>query len=259
MNKYRLFSAATFLLFSCLTTVSADTNNLAQLDYLTEDYPPYNFKDNGQAKGVAVDILLAAIAQVGTRFDSENIRFLPWARAYKQALANPNTVLFSTTHSEKRKALFQWVGPIANSRIVLLAKKSSKIIIKTNNDLANLRIGVIRDDIGEQLLMMATMPKLTLEYINNPTSLALMLDRNRIDVWAYEENVARWFIRKNKLNSDDFEIVHVLFESQIYFALSNDISQDTAEQLQLGIDKLKCTKSTQNMSVYDEILTRYSL
>jgi hypothetical protein len=51
----------------------------------------------------------------------------------------------------------------------------------------------------------------------------------------------------------------VLFESQIYFALSNDISQDTAEQLQLGIDKLKCTKSTQNMSVYDEILTRYSL
>lgn len=258
MNKSLFIGAMLALSMACLTSVNA-AYDLTKLNYLTENYPPYNFAVNGQAQGMSVDILLAAMKQVDLDLDRDSVHVLPWTRAYRIALSEPNTVLFSTNRSPYREALFQWVGPIADSRIVLLAKKTSKINIESIDDLTTLKIGVLKDDIGEQSLKALVTQKLSLEYINNPNSLAKMLAKDRIDIWAYEENPARWFLKQNQLNQDDFEVVYRLFESQLYYAFNRNISPEAVALLQLGIDNLKCTKASSSMSLYDEILSRYSL
>ena len=65
-----------FVLFACV--VSAQTLN--DLTWMTEEYAPYNFTENGQLKGVAVDVLLEVWKRVGIQKTAKDISVYPWAR-----------------------------------------------------------------------------------------------------------------------------------------------------------------------------------
>lgn len=227
--------------------------DLKSLSILTESYPPYNFQDAGQPQGIAVDLLLAASAASNDAVSRSDMKVLPWPRAYKMATDGPGVVLFATTRTEQRESLFQWAGPIAATRIVLLAKKSSALTISSADDIQKLKVGAIRDDIGEQLTKAAGVPDGQIRKVPAATSLVKMLDAGRIDVWAYEENVARWFIKQSGLNNADFETVYVLKEAELYYAFSNDVSATTVQRLQQGIDQIRADKA-QYQGIVDKYL-----
>lgn len=232
-----------------ITTLIAAAASLAQADlskltYLTESYPPYNMHEGGEIRGLAVDMLVTATERLGNPVTRGNIKLQPWPRAYRQAQDGPNVVLFSTTRTEERESMFQWVGPIADTRIVLLARKDKNVTIPADGSLKSLVIGVIRDDIGEQMARERGAVDTNIRYVPNAESLARMLDKGRIDAWAYEENVGRWFIRQASLNNDDFAVAGVLKEGQLYFSLSKDVDRDTVKQLQQAIDAVKADSAT---------------
>ncbi|NRA24871.1 MAG: transporter substrate-binding domain-containing protein, partial [Oleispira sp.] len=77
------------------------------------------------------------------------------------------------------------------------------------------------------------------KHVAGAESLAKMLDAGRIKLWAYEENVARWFIKQAGLNNGEFESVYTLKESDLYYAFSKDINKQTQNLLQKAIDKIK--------------------
>ena len=81
-------------------------HELDKLNFVTESYPPYNFKSQGMLKGIAVDLLLAATQKSAFSLSLNDIRLLPWPRAYKMAEEGPNIVLFSTTRTEQRETKF---------------------------------------------------------------------------------------------------------------------------------------------------------
>lgn len=243
----RIFAALLCLLL--VPVVSAA--ELKSLKYVTESYPPYNFKAGGEVKGIAVDLLLEAMKQSGNEISAKDLSLQPWTRAYQAAVKGPNTVLFSTTRTEQREPLFQWVGPISDTRVVLLARKDSNIALSSASDAANYKIGVIRDDIGEQLTLSKGIPDAKLKRIGKASALAKMLAKGRVDLWAYEENVARWFIKSNGLNNDDFVTVLVLSEGQLYYSFSPDVDAALVQQLQQAVDSVK------GSSLYQEILGRY--
>ena len=136
---------------------------------------------------------------------------------------------------------------------MLLAKKSSALKINSPDDIKQLKVGAIRDDIGEQLTKAAGVPDSQIRKIPAADSLAKMLDAGRIDVWAYEENVARWFIKQSGLNNADFETVYVLKEAELYYAFSNDVSATTVQRLQQGIDQIRADKA-QYQGIVDKYL-----
>jgi amino acid ABC transporter substrate-binding protein, PAAT family (TC 3.A.1.3.-) len=140
--------AASLLVFST-TTVAA---NLGELDYITEVYPPFNYEERGELKGIAVDFLEAATEAAGDPVSRDQVKIQPWARGYATALSEPNTVLFSTTRTDEREDKFKWVGPITDTKIVVWAPKSKGITIDNASDFANYKVGVVRDDVGEHLL-----------------------------------------------------------------------------------------------------------
>ena len=94
-----------------LCWASAARADLGKLEYLTEEYPPYNYSDpQGQPTGLAVDLLQMIWQHSGVT--PQPVRILPWARGYYLLTQKPNVVLFSTARTEAREDLFKWVCPI---------------------------------------------------------------------------------------------------------------------------------------------------
>jgi ABC-type amino acid transport substrate-binding protein len=219
--------------------LAADTE-LEDVLILTEEYPPYNYAGkNREVKGIAVELLIKAYANAGITLKSTSIKMQPWPRSYRQTQKGSNILLFSMTRTPQRESLFKWVGPISATKIVLIAKKSSNIRITDTEQLSQYFIGGILDDIGIQLvrkLVEFDANVLTTPYAK---SLAKMLERGRIDLWAYEENSAKLFFERNNMNVDDYETVYVLSEAELFYAFSLKTDQKIIDRLQKALDEVK--------------------
>lgn len=227
------------------------------LSFITEAYPPYNFSDDNILRGIAVDLLVIASQDTAQPVQRGQIRLMPWARGYRTVLSTPNTVLFATTRTTERERLFKWAGPIAAIRVVLLARKADKIRIQSAADLQRYRIGVIHEDIGEQSLLALGVAKQQLQISANADALSRQLHAGRIDLWAYEENVARWFLRNANLDQDDFESVYLLQQGELWYAFNPQVSDERIQQLQKALDKLRNTPGKFAKTRYDDILINY--
>lgn len=216
-------------------------SELDRLTFITEHYPPYNYLDGGELKGSSVSILKAILEHVGSSTDVTDIRVLPWARGYDTTLLTPNTVLFSTTRTSAREDLFQWVGPLAGGRVVLLARKDSNISIEDQESLRNgsASIVVIGEDIGAQKLLEAGVDADRLHTAVNNESAMNMLVADRVSLWAYGEDVAHWLLSANGHNPENFETVYVLSQDPLYFAINRDTDPAVVELLQQALDELR--------------------
>lgn len=245
-----LNSIRNFLLF-CLVSGSAAAASVDDIVFMTEQYPPYNLEDDNTLQGIAVDTLTLMFQRAGAKQTREDIKLLPWARGYKRVLSEPNTCLFSTTRTEEREELFKWVGPIAPNTVGLIARKESNIKISSADDIKKHKIGTIRDDVAEQYLTRAGISLDHLERVAETPLNIKKLNRGRIDLWAYGENVAMWELKANGFNPADYESVYVLDSKELYFACHKDTPDSVIQKLQAAIDTLKTDGE------YEKILNRY--
>jgi len=229
------------LLCSCLIVQAAVAVDIDDLTFVTEEYPPVNFQQDGRLQGISVDMLEAMLISVNAESRREDIQYLPWARGYEMLQRVPNTVLFATTRTDAREQLFKWVGPIVLSRNVLLARRDSDISVSSIDELneLDLQVAVIREDVAEQLLLeFGTEPKL-IRWVASNDSAARMLHAGRIDLWAYGEDVALWRIRELGFPKEAFKVVYVLDESPLYYALHLDTPDEIVSTLQGALDQLR--------------------
>ncbi len=238
-----------FWIILLLFTSQLFSANLDNFVIMTEQYPPYNFEQGGQLKGIAIDIMAEILKRDGSKKTVKDIQLLPWARGYKDVQEKPNTILFAMTRSTEREKMFKWVGPISPTKITLQAKKAKKITIKSAADIKKYKAGAIREDIGHQLLEKngATNVDLSADIISNIKK----LDADRIDVWAYEENVARWELKSNGKNLSEYESVYTLLSSDLYFAFNKSTPDATIANIQKIFNEMK------KDGTYQKILDKY--
>lgn len=225
-----------------------------ELNLMTENYPPYNFKDGGKLQGISVDLLVSMLEKLNSKQSRDSIRLTPWARGYQDLLKKKNTCLFATTRTEEREKLFKWVGPISSTTISLIARKDRNVKINSEKEIMKYRIGVVREDIGEQLLVSAGIELSKLDRIGgvNATLQSIKkLNKGRFEAWSYEENVAKWEIKENGFNPDEYEIVYTLKEGELYYAFHRDTSGSLIQKLQNTLDELK------KDGTYQKTLDRY--
>ena len=233
------------------------SKELNEIQFLTDESPPYSFTEGDKLQGISVDLLTLASEKSNSPISIDMIKLLPWPRAYRTTLNNNNSVIFPTTKTDERSPLFQWVGPISNTRIVAIAKRASAIKIDNMDDLKKHNIIVIRDDIGDHLLIAGGVADKNIRRATNVDSMIKMLFHGRAKLWVYEETIARWFLKENGLDNHDFETVYVLKESELYYAFNNSIDEKLVKLLQKNIDLLKRTKEENGKTYYQNILTRY--
>lgn len=230
------FALGLLLLVSATTTLAEH-----RLTFVTEEYPPYNYATDTGVSGFAVSLLEEMMAEAGFDFDRSAVRLLPWARAYETALHIPNTVLFSTTRTPAREELFQWVGPIAPDRVVLLAHRDAAIQLTSLDDIARqgLKIAAIREDIGAQRLMELGINESHILYAFSNQSAAAMLSAQRVDLWAYGEEVAYWLMTQQGMDPEQIQPIWTLSESELYFAVQKDTDPTVVQRLQRALDRVQ--------------------
>ncbi|SDU04939.1 substrate-binding periplasmic protein [Halopseudomonas salegens] len=230
-----------WLLLCCLLTLPLQASELARLNFITEEYPPYNYISGQQLKGSSVDILDAILQHNGQQLDRAAVRVLPWARGYDTTLEYPNTVLFSTTRTRTRDGMFEWVGPLAAGRVVLLARKDKDLQLNSLADLkaSDYSVVALREDIGAQVLLEGGIPESQLRIAVSNVSAMNMLVMDRVDLWAYGEDVAQWLLKENGHDLAQFESVLLLTEDPLYFAINRDTDAELIQVMQDTLDQLR--------------------
>ena len=238
MRDLRIILILTLLAIGILATpFRATAEPFKDLVFLTENYAPFNYKKDGKAQGIVVDVLLEMFRQAGSTKGLKDIKVLPWARGYKLAQEKKGTVLFSTARTEPRENMFKWVGPVWMSKHSVIAKKDRKIRIQSDKDFDKFKIGAVREDAGEQLLYARGVDKKSIYRTNSSKSTARMLAAGRIDLWAYGARVALFNLEKLGHDPNDYEVVFVLRESPLYFAVQKDTDDQLVGRLQAALDQ----------------------
>ena len=226
----------------------------AKITMLTEVYPPYNMEVDGQLQGIAVDVLEAMLTILNTGQTREDFILTNWSRAYSMAEKRKNHMVFGTTRTEKREPLFKWVGPITTTTIGIIAPKNKKIVIDKLSDLNQFRVGTVLKDIGGQILLESGIEKKQLSTVSGKNAIDLSfkkMQNDRIDLFAYEINVAFYEAKLKGYNLDNYEVIYTLQEGELYYAFNSATDDKVITQWQNALDTIK------ENGLYTKIIEKY--
>ncbi|MBB3167513.1 substrate-binding periplasmic protein [Simiduia aestuariiviva] len=229
-------------MIGCLMVVASafagPAHRLDQLTYLSENSPPMNFLDNGEFKGIAVDLLERTTRVAGTPVHRDKVKILPWARAYRAAISGPNKVIFAIYRTPEREALFKWAGPFDANSLVLVAKKNRKIKITQLSQLNKFVVGAQREDAAEIHLRNLSLDEMVLTLTVSPLQLARMMQADRIDIWAGGVHGINAHLAMIGAAPEDFEVVGTLHKADLYFAFSRDVDDALVDRFQQSLEKV---------------------
>jgi len=243
----------TTILFTLLT-LFVHANELDNYKMMTETYPPYNMKVDGKLQGISIDLWSKMLKMVGSQKTREDIELLPWARAYATVQEKPKTALFAMFRTDGREEMFKWVGPLDSSIIGLITRKDRNIKINSFDELNHYRIGTVKDDVAELLLIEKGYDKKKLDSLSGTNSIeksVRKLNHGRIDMFSYIANINEWNLKIKDFDPNNYEVAYVLQEQQLYFALHKDSSDAIVNSLQKALDELKSN------GFYDSVIKKY--
>ncbi len=251
-----LFLLLTTGLASATPSDSSVARQLESFHWMTEQYPPFNYVDeaDGQLKGITVDILMAMFERVGVVLTRDDLHVLPWQRSYQRVLEEPNTVLFSTTYTMERLEQFRFVGPVIPTRVSVIARSDAGIKIDSVADLSDLRIGTIRDDVGDQLLHAVGVDEASIQQISTPLGMIKMLEAGRLDAIAYAEDIAQFQFAQARIDPAGYASIFVLQQSHMGYAFHRDTDPRLLEPLRHALDELRTDGTIDR--IYDRYLHR---
>lgn len=205
----------------------------------TENLPPLNYQDEAGPQGFSVELLRLMAAGAGLPLQ---LRVLPWQRAVQQAEAQPGSVLFSLTRTPEREAQFQWVGPIAQRRVLIykLARRSDLTLTQLS-ELGDAHIGVVRDSAADRQLQAAGLrPGQQLEHgLDDATNVRKLL-AGRMQYVVLLDWAAAWNLRQLQLPYDTLQAVMELDGTRSYFyGLHPDADPALVRRLQAALDAIK--------------------
>lgn len=229
---------------------------LAHLNYLTEEWAPFNYREDGNVTGISVEILEEVFRNIGVNRTREDVRIVPLAEGFKAAQNNTSTVLFSIVRTPEREPLYKWAGPFTKAGFVLYAPVSSNITISSPEDLNQYRIGAVRASIENDLL---TSQGVNASHIINgqtPEDLLRMLEEGQIDMWATGDLAGRHQMLQTAADPNAYAIVYTLSENDFYYIFSKDVPDMLISAFQQALDTVQKQKDSQGVSEYERIIYR---
>lgn len=235
------------------SAVSAFEDDNAQLQIVTEQFPPFNYRVNGVLKGASVEIIQSLLIDI--KLDA-NISLYPWARAYEMAKHTPNVLIFSMAKTPNRLDLFQWGGAIVPVESCFFSLKSrTDIEINTIEDALKYKVITQREGSTQHTLVASNFKEgENLSSSVSATSSYLSLLSGRADLWGYPTQVV-----KNIMNQPTYQKNQPLRKvfcfdiSYLHVAFSHGTPKQTIDKFNQALAKFRQTKK------YQMILKKYDL
>jgi polar amino acid transport system substrate-binding protein len=223
-----------------LLTLLAATSGIASaqtLTLLTEDAYPFQYLENKQLTGMAVEVVNEVFKRAGIARKDE---VLSWKDAYDRAQIYPNTCIYSTSRTENRERLFKWIGPIVENKWAAFARKGFKGTLSRPEDFKQYRVGVLAGDAKERYLkdLAVTFRVPAADDATNPSKLTLnRTEADKIDLWVTGYYTGAYVAAKTGVK--DVSPVWVFETSENYLACQPSLPQATADKLQKALDTMK--------------------
>lgn len=199
------------------------------LKLVTEEYPPFSFRENGVYKGASIDQVDILMNKARLEY---SIEMMPWARALKRAGTEATTCVFTTVHNAERDKKFKWVEPLLAGRTVLIRKKGAPIAPQTLKEATAYLVGTQRGDFTADVLKANNFAKVDLASDFNLTYKKLML--GRIDMMPISEK----YYEKLKGEGAEVEFVLVLAEQIYSIACNQGVADAAIAKMQAALDAL---------------------
>jgi polar amino acid transport system substrate-binding protein len=221
--------------------------------YGSHDGFPKYFEEDGQAKGIVVDISKHCLDEMQVPYQ---IKLVPWARAYTLAERGGGGVI-GLSMSQERLALFDFSEPIFTERVVLVVKKGREFPFDQIADLKDKLLGAtIGTSYGTAFDEAVADGSMTLVGFNDTRSGLAMLQRERIDVILIGSSVDI-----PKLAQDSPDLQGAVFATLPVPFKTDHKYMGIAKSLKMGwfLQQFnQCLQRGQASGAFDPIIYRYT-
>ncbi len=240
-----------FLLFSCVLVIGV-SQALAKegaLTIITENWPPYNYEENGEVKGFSTEIVQAIIKKLNLSYE---VQLLPGARGEKLLDEGSHVMNFSLFRTSERETRYKWIGPIAEDAIYFYKKKGNPLEIATLEDAKNVKRVACRHK-GLVLSVLQKEGFTNLDLTTKPKRIVRKVAMGIVDLSVSETPLGvRYWLTKAKLPTDSLEQTPVkLVEFPLYIACTKDIPDQVIQQWQDALEQIKAS------ATYTRIYNKY--
>ena len=221
----------------------AHSQTIDQFKFMSEDFPPYNYRVDGKPTGSSVEVFQLMLNHLKSKKTLNDITFYPWARSYSILLNEPNSMLFVVTRTETREKLFKWVGPISKASNVIIGKKEVVFNPNSKVELERSNYCIVKNDAAGQLLKEKLgISDSKLFEVSEPKVCLQMLSADRVHFFAYDLNVAKFLMKELKEDLNKYESKFSLSEGEHYFAFHKGTSDNLINELQKTLNQIKKSK-----------------
>jgi len=229
------------------------SNSIEDLEYLTEQYAPFNFLDpSGVQQGYAYELLQEIWYEL--EIPSKQVQVLPWDKAYTKAQQDKNTVLFSASRISSREKEFKWVCSIIDINVVLLGLKENQFKIRTMPEARGYKIVVVKSDVGERLLIENSFNDKRIFRVDKIEVALKVVLLGAADLISTTELNAYQTLREIGYEPSDFEVLWVLKSTPICYAFNLKVSNRVINNFQQALERVQ-----KNKTLIDQLKHKYDL
>jgi len=236
-------------LFSA-TNCHADT-----ITVVTEYLAPYQIKnEDGSLGGFGTEVVNRLFELTN---ETPKVHVLPWARAYRIALNEPNVLVYSIARTRNRESLFSWVGTLKTQRFFMWGLPHNFPQLLTSIEQAKpYRISVSKDYDSALFLQERDFPHLF--FTTRDTQNVGMLLKGRVDIILSSASVLSQIVQKESYSPSKFKKLLEVKElnSNLSIAFSKNSDKKLVNRFKMAFKYLKDTgelqKIKQKWGIFDE-------
>ena len=238
-----------FIVGMCLFTFNAGADALR---IATLEYPPFQYSEDGETKGLAADIVM----EVFKRMNQEiKIRFYPFPRALKNIEEGESDVIFTFYHKKEREEFAEYsTETLIDQTISLFVLKDSPIVFDGSlSKLDPYTFGLVRFSYGS-VFDEAVKNKVVsnVEYVSEMESNMRKFLKKRFDILPSDRCVALYYY--SKIASKGGETIQIreltpeiqTFPAYIGFSKKNNL-KTTREKVDTVLREMKQDGSYQKI------------
>ncbi|MEE5095220.1 transporter substrate-binding domain-containing protein [Pseudomonas alliivorans] len=230
MNYSTLISVLLCLLLSA--SARAD-----HYQVVTEEWPPYNYSENGQITGMTTEIVRAIMKVTGHDL---TIVLAPSMRASLTLKMRPRTIMYSMFRTPEREHVYKWVGPILEEAIHPYQLAAAPPVTSLEQllhapQITTRHAGLLPDML--QSLGFKNLDKSATESVQ--LYRMLLSDRTAIIIGDTDAGVAYQSRQLNIAPGTLRQIPIELYRSSLYIAFSRDCEDDVVDSWSSALETLR--------------------
>lgn len=208
-----------------------------QYQIVTEEWAPYNYRENNQITGMTTEVVRAIMALTGDDFE---IQLQPSMRATRALQTRARTIMYSMFRTAEREPLYKWVGPIMEESIHPYQLANAPPVNTLEQLLRVRRITTRHAGLVPETLQSQGFDNLDRSATENLQLYRMLLaGRTEIIVGDTDAGVAYYSLQLDIAPGTLRQIPVVLYRSSLYIAFSLDCEDERVDAWAHALEQLR--------------------